>query len=67
MYVLNRDDFGAVDTNGVVRFVECWERYYRGKDDLHEYFDPGLVVSANKRLDNALLAFGRFLDVYGRD
>jgi hypothetical protein len=36
MYVLNQDDFRAVDTNCIVRFVECWERYYRGEDP--EYF-----------------------------
>jgi hypothetical protein len=36
MYVLNRNDFRAADTNSVARFVECWERYYRGDD--HEYF-----------------------------
>jgi hypothetical protein len=32
MYLLNRDAFRAVDTNGVARFVECWERYYKGND-----------------------------------
>jgi len=36
MYVLNRDAFRGVDTNRVVRFVECWERYYKSCD--HEYF-----------------------------
>lgn len=36
MYILNRDDFRATNTNRVVEFVECWERYYRGND--LEYF-----------------------------
>jgi hypothetical protein len=33
MYLLNRDDFRAVDTNCLARFVESWERYYKGNDD----------------------------------
>src|SRR5436853_7927950 len=32
MFVLNLNGFRAVDTNRVTQFVECWERYYRGKD-----------------------------------
>jgi hypothetical protein len=36
MYVLNRDTFRSVDTNRIVQFVECWERYYDG-DDIVEY------------------------------
>lgn len=36
MYVLNRDAFRSVDTNRIVQFVECWDRYYDG-DDIVEY------------------------------
>jgi hypothetical protein len=38
MYVLNRNAFRSVDTNCVVPFVECWERYYGADDHDREYF-----------------------------
>ena len=33
MFTLNRHDFCGADTNRLVEFVECWERYYGGNDD----------------------------------
>ena len=33
MFTLNRNDFRGADTNRLVEFVECWERYYGGDDD----------------------------------
>ena len=33
MFTLNRNDFRVADTNRLVEFVECWNRYYRGNDD----------------------------------
>jgi len=39
MYVLNRDAFRSVNKNHVVRFVECWERYYDDAGyDKRKYF-----------------------------
>lgn len=32
MYVLNQDAIRLVDTNRIVPFVECWERYYPSAD-----------------------------------
>ena len=33
MFTLNCNDFRGADTNRLVEFVECWERYYGGNDD----------------------------------
>jgi len=33
MFTLNRNDFHGADTNRLVEFVECWNRYYGGDDD----------------------------------
>ncbi len=35
MFVFEKNEFSNCDLQSVLRFVRCWERYYRGDDDLY--------------------------------
>ena len=58
MFVLDRHEFNNCNLESVPRFVQCWERYYRGDDKL--YFDA-LNVSGDLRPDG-LFALLRWKD-----